>query len=99
MFYHFRALKSAVLSFLHDSSPRRIAMFYHSAPSTYIANLPVLAGFLYMHLAYLINLRGEKREKKREKKEKEKKREERRRRRRRERGEEEKKGGEDECFY
>ena len=40
------------------------------------------AGVLYMYLAYLINLRGEKREKKREKKEKEKKREERRRRRR-----------------
>ena len=37
------------------------------ALGTYIEYLPSAAGFLYMYLAYLINLRGKKREKKREK--------------------------------
>ena len=45
------------------------------ALGTYIKYLPWLAGFLYMYLAYLINLRGEK---KREKEKKEKKKEKRR---------------------
>ena len=42
-----------------------------SALGICIDNLPKRAGFLYMYLAYLINLRGEKREKKREKERKE----------------------------
>ena len=47
-----------------------------SALGTYINYLPARAGFLYMYLAYLINLRGEKKrekERKREKREKERK--------------------------
>ena len=50
------------------------------ALGTCIANLPRMAGFLCMYLAYLINLRGKKREKKREK---ERKREKKRKRKRR----------------
>ena len=57
-----------------------------SALGTYINYLPARAGFLYMYLAYLINLRGEK---KREKEKKEKKKEKKEKRRKREKKEDE----------
>ena len=38
-----------------------------SALGTYIEYLPIMAGILYMYLAYLINLRGGKREERGEK--------------------------------
>ena len=41
-----------------------------SALGTYINYLPARAGFLYMYLAYLINLRGEEKRKREEKKKK-----------------------------
>ena len=58
-----------------------------SALGTYINYLPARAGFLYMYLAYLINLRGEKKREKERKREKKRKK---RKRKRRKRGEEKK---------
>ena len=46
------------------------------ALGTYIDNLPNMAGFLCMYLAYLINLRGEKKREKRRKEQEEEKRRE-----------------------